>query len=202
MTNSDIKIRRIVQDLRSAFVPTPSYAKLEAHFRTLLEQRRADVTDGIVNNARGIVLVGQSGSGKTTAIRELIRQNKSLLQTDPTKDICEFISLQVPSPATMKFVGAATLRALGYPYSGDKQGPAIWDQVKVQLKLRQTSFCTLMKRRIWPDIKRTRSANRSLIPSNLSWKIPSGQLVSYCLACQTSKNREPGSAAGTPPISD
>ncbi|OCX60451.1 hypothetical protein BFP70_17735 [Thioclava sp. SK-1] len=143
MTDSNKKIRRIVQDLRSAFVPTPSYAKLEAHFRTLLEQRRADVADGIVNNARGIVLVGQSGSGKTTAIRELIRQNKSLLKTDPTKDICEFISLQVPSPATMKFVGAATLRALGYPYSGDKQGPAIWDQVKVQLKLRQTSFLHL-----------------------------------------------------------
>ena len=43
----------------------------------------------------------------------------------------------------MKFVGAATLRALGYPYSGDKQGPAIWDQVKVQLKLRQTCFLHL-----------------------------------------------------------
>ncbi len=99
--------------------------------------------DGTINNARGIVLVGQSGSGKTTAIRELIRKNKSLLQTDPTQDICEFFSLQVPSPATMKFVGAATLRALGYPYSGDKQGPAIWDQVKVQLKLRQTCFLHL-----------------------------------------------------------
>ncbi len=143
MTETNNEIRKIVQDLRSAFVPTPSYAKLEAHFRALLKQRRADVRDGTINNARGIVLVGQSGSGKTTAIRELIRKNKSLLQTDPTQDICEFFSLQVPSPATMKFVGAATLRALGYPYSGDKQGPAIWDQVKVQLKLRQTCFLHL-----------------------------------------------------------
>lgn len=143
MTETNNEIRKIVQDLRSAFVPTPSYAKLEAHFRALLKQRRADVRDGTINNARGIVLVGQSGSGKTTAIRELIRKNKSLLQTDPTQDICEFFSLQVPSPATMKFVGAATLRALGYPYSSDKQGPAIWDQVKVQLKLRQTCFLHL-----------------------------------------------------------
>lgn len=140
-TNEDIRIT--VQRLRSMYVPTPAYRKLEVHFRALLEQRRADMADGIVNNARGIVLVGQSGSGKTTAIRELIRKNRTRLQTDTTQDICEFIGLQVPSPATMKFVGAATLRALGYPFSGDKQGPAIWDQVKVQLKLRQTCFLHL-----------------------------------------------------------
>lgn len=143
MTKINKEIRKTVQDLRSIYVPRPAYHKLETHFRTLLDQRRADMEDGIVNNARGIVLVGQSGSGKTTAIRELIFRSRSLLQTDPSQDICEFISLQVPSPATMKFVGAATLRALGYPYSGDKMGPAIWDQVKVQLKLRQTSFLHL-----------------------------------------------------------
>ncbi len=144
MTETSKEIRKVVQDLRSAFVPTPSYAKLETHFRALLEQRRADVADGMVNNARGIVLVGQSGSGKTTAIRQLIRKNRELLQTDPALDFCEFIGLQVPSPATMKVVGASTLRALGYPYSGDtKQGTAIWDQVKVQLKLRQTCFLHL-----------------------------------------------------------
>ncbi|MBO9434042.1 TniB family NTP-binding protein [Ruegeria sp. R13_0] len=143
MTEINNETRKTVQDLRSVYVPTPSYRKLEADFHKLLEQRRADMADGIVNKAEGIVLVGQSGSGKTTAIRELIRKNKSLLQTDSTQDICEFFSLQVPSPATMKFVGAATLRALGYPYSGDKQGPAIWDQVKVQLKLRQTCFLHL-----------------------------------------------------------
>jgi len=143
MTNLNDETRKVIQELRSIYVPTPSYRKLERHFRSLLEQRRADLADGTINNVRGIVLVGQSGSGKTTAIRELIRKNKYLLQTDPAQDLCEFTSLQVPSPATMKFVGAATLRALGYPYSGDKQGPAIWDQVKVQLKLRQTCFLHL-----------------------------------------------------------
>jgi len=143
MTKTNADIRKTVQRLRAMYVPTPAYRKLEEHFRALLEQRRADMADGVINNGRGIVLVGQSGSGKTTAIRELIRKNRKRLQTDSTQDLCEFIGLQVPSPATMKFVGAATLRALGYPYSGDKQGPAIWDQVKVQLKLRQTCFLHL-----------------------------------------------------------
>ena len=143
MTTTHDEIRKTIQYLRSVYLMTPAYQKLEVHFRSLLEQRRADMADGMVNNARGIVVVGQSGSGKSTAIRELVRKSKSLLQTDTKQEHCEFIGLQVPSPATMKFVGAATLRALGYPYSGDKQGPAIWDQVKVQLKIRQTCFLHL-----------------------------------------------------------
>ena len=125
------------------YAPTPAYRQLEQHFRMLLEQKRADLADGVVSSAKGIVLVGQSGSGKTTAIRHLVKQNQSLIQADTTQEVCEFFSLQVPSPATMKYVGAATLRALGYPYSGDKQGPAIWDQVKVQLKLRNACFLHL-----------------------------------------------------------
>ena len=140
MTEFNPEVRKLVQKLRSKHVPTQAFRSLDTLFRSQLEQRRADAADGVTGTARGIVLVGQSGSGKTTAIREMIKQNRALLQTDPTKDICEIISLKVPSPATMKYVGAATLRAMGYPYSGDKQGPAIWDQVKVQLKLRQTCF--------------------------------------------------------------
>ncbi|MCK5499861.1 MAG: TniB family NTP-binding protein [Tritonibacter mobilis] len=143
MTKTTDSIRKIIQDLRSAYVHTPSYRKREEYFQLLLDQRRADMAAGLASHARGIVLDGRSGSGKTTAIRELISNNSDLIEADPSKDICEFIGLQVPSPATMKFVGAATLRALGYPYSGDKQGPAIWDQVKVQLKLRQTCFLHL-----------------------------------------------------------
>jgi hypothetical protein len=143
MTMHDPKIRQIIQNIRAAYAPTPAYKKLEGHFQSLLEQRRADMADGVKSNVRGIVLVGQSGSGKTTAIRELVRKNAHLLVTDAEKEHCEFISLQVPSPATMKFVGSATLRALGYPLSGDKQGSVIWDQVKVQLKLRRTLFLHL-----------------------------------------------------------
>ncbi len=137
---SDKDVRKKVQSLRKLYIPRPEFDKLDARFGSILEQRRADEADGVVFKARSIMLVGPSGSGKTTAVRQLVRKYAHLMATDPEKDICEFIGLQVPSPATMKFVGAATLRALGYPYSGNKQGPAIWDQVKEQLKLRRTLF--------------------------------------------------------------
>lgn len=136
----DRVIRKIVQGLRQLYIPLSEYDTLDARFGSILEQRRADEADGVAFKARSIMLVGPSGSGKTTAVRHLKHNYRHAMATDPEKEICEFIDLQVPSPATMKFVGAATLRALGYPYSGNKQGPAIWDQVKEQLKLRRTLF--------------------------------------------------------------
>ena len=143
MTPNKTEIRRVIQDLRAAYMPTKAYRKLEQNFHMLLEQRRADMEDGVTSNVRGIVLIGQSGSGKTTAMRELIRQNKKLIASNTEKDICEFVGLQVPSPATMKFVGSATLQALGFPYSRDQSGPVVWDLVKRQLRLRRTLFLHL-----------------------------------------------------------
>ena len=143
MMRNNPKVRRIIQDLRSAYMPTEAYRKLEKNFHWLLDQRRADLEEGITSNVRGIVLIGQSGSGKTTAIRELIRQNQALISSNPEDEICEFVGLQVPSPATMKFVGAATLHALGYPYSREQTGPVVWGLVKRQLKQRRTLFLHL-----------------------------------------------------------
>ncbi len=137
---TDAEIRKTVQSLRKLYIPRPEFKKLEECFGKHLEQRRADEADGVAFKAGGLMLVGPSGSGKTTAIRHLVNNYSAQMTTDPTQEQCEYIGLQVPSPATMKFVGAATLRALGYPFSGTKQGPAIWDQVKVQLKLRGTKF--------------------------------------------------------------
>jgi hypothetical protein len=143
MTQNNPDVRRVVQNLRAAYMPTNAYNKLEQNFRMLLDQRRADLNEGITSNVRGIVLIGQSGSGKTTAMRELIRQNEALIATDRDAEICEFVGLQVPSPATMKFVGSATLQALGYPYSRDQPGPVVWDLVKRQLRQRRTLFLHL-----------------------------------------------------------
>jgi hypothetical protein len=137
---SDKVIRKTVQSLRTLYIPRPEFNKLDARFGNLLEQRRADDADGVMFKARSIMLVGPSGSGKTTAERQLVHKYRHLMAIDPNEEICEYIGLPVPSPATMKFVGAATLRALGFPYAGNKQGPAIWDQVKEQLKRRRTLF--------------------------------------------------------------
>lgn len=143
MMNKDPKIRAIVQDLRAAYVPNEAYHQLEDHFCRLLEQRRADMEDGRVTDLRGIVLIGRSGSGKSRAVSEMVRRSHNMILSDPMQEICEFISLQVPSPATMKFVGTAVLQAAGYPLSRDKSASTIWDMVRQQLMFRRTLFLHL-----------------------------------------------------------
>lgn len=64
MIDDKVCIRKTVQNLRSMYVPTPAYRKLEGHFQALLAQRRADVADGVVASARGIVLVGNPAVAK------------------------------------------------------------------------------------------------------------------------------------------
>ncbi|MDC0657805.1 TniB family NTP-binding protein [Leisingera sp. SS27] len=143
MNKINPRTRQIIQDIRSAYVPTEAYERLDSYFGQLLEQRRADMAEGIVSNLRGIVLVGQSGAGKTSAIKELRRRYQNRLVCDDPDGTMELAGLHVPSPASMKHVGTATLQALGYPLSRDRSAPVIWDMVRRQLKLRQTLFLHL-----------------------------------------------------------
>lgn len=57
--------------------------------------------------------------------------------------LAEIISLQVPSPATLKYVGSSMLHALAYPLERDKPAAFIWDQVRHLLKERRTLFVRL-----------------------------------------------------------
>jgi len=137
---SSPEVRQIIQDIRGAYVPTMAYDRLDEYFDQLLEQRRADLAEGIVSDLRGIVLVGRSGAGKTTAIQELRRRYRKRLVYDDPDGVNEMISLKVPSPATMKFVATAALHAAGYPLVRDRSAAVIWGLVKQQFKLRKTLF--------------------------------------------------------------
>lgn len=193
-TNDTESIRKIVQDLRAAYVPNDAYRKLEEYFRMLLDQRRADMADGSASKLRGIVLIGRSGSGKTTAIQHLIRSNRNLIRTDASQEVCEFISLQVPSPATMKFVGMAVLQASGYPLTRDKSASTIWDMVRQQLTYRQTLFLHLDEAQ---DLTRFQTENerRSVVNTlkslmeNSRW--PVGLILSGMPEFKTIINQDP-----------
>lgn len=194
MRTIDQEVRKVVQDLRSAYVPNDAYHKLERYFRMLVDQRRADMRDGTVMNLRGIVLIGRSGSGKTSAMRELARRNADLLQWDREQEICEFVGMQVPSPATMKVVGGAVLSALGYPLARDKSASAIWEMVKQQLRFRQTLFLHMDEAQ---DLTRfqTEGERRSVVNTlkslmeNSQW--PVGLILSGTPELKTIINQDP-----------
>lgn len=138
---NDPETRAVIQDLQGAFIPNEAFHELKELFETLLEQRRADLTQGRLSNVRSIALVGGSGSGKSTLIRHLREACAGTVRDDP--DTQEFASQLVPSPATMKSVGTSILHALGYPLARDKSAPVIWGMVGDQLHRRQTLFLHL-----------------------------------------------------------
>lgn len=137
------EVRRVIQELRALYVPTPEFKLLKQQLWELLEQRRADDADGVVPRTRGIVLVGASGSGKTTALEQLARNFSQQMQTDEAQEFCEYIYWKVANSDTTKAMGMEILRAAGYGFgdmSPSKTVPAIFHQVKVNFKLRGTKF--------------------------------------------------------------
>ncbi|WP_175392872.1 ATP-binding protein [Leisingera sp. JC1] len=135
----DIRLAR----LRARFITHQPYRNLQEQFDRLLRRRRAVLSLGTYTEAKGIALVGASGSGKTTAVNRLIGKFAGPAAPQERNAIAEIISLQVPSPATLKYVGSSMLHALGYPLERDKPAAFIWDQVRHLLKERRTLFVHL-----------------------------------------------------------
>lgn len=129
--------------LNTLFFTHPAYDDLRVQFEQRLKERLAVRELGIFKEPKGIVLTGGSGSGKTTAVNRLRADYPKLRGIQEGGDVADFVSLRVPSPATLKRVGFAMLRALGYPLERDKPAAFIWDQVRVLLAQQQTTFVHL-----------------------------------------------------------
>lgn len=135
-------IAQKIAGLRAQFIRHERFDLLQSQFHMLLEKRLADISAGRSADAHGIALSGASGTGKSCAIAQLIAgaQKELAMSSLPAATI---ISLRVPSPATLKFMGQVILRALGYNLSAERQAWYIWDLVRHQLKVRKVLFLHL-----------------------------------------------------------
>ncbi|UWR99685.1 TniB family NTP-binding protein [Phaeobacter inhibens] len=143
-----MKINRITQAaqriavLKGRFIHHERYTPLAASFEMLVEMRLADLSAGMVNEAHGLALAGPSGAGKSAAI-EFLLDGQIRRLADEGYGKTTIISLRVPSPATLKFLGQTLLRALGYQISSERQAWYIWDLVRHHLKERRVLFVHL-----------------------------------------------------------
>ncbi|MBO9398108.1 TniB family NTP-binding protein [Shimia sp. R9_2] len=135
----DIQIAR----LRDLFVAHHASDELRLSFDRRLRERRAATQLGSRIKARGLALVGASGSGKTTAMDRLFDTHPDLILAEEGRETAEVLRLQVPSPASLKNVGTELLHGLGYPLSRDKSAAIIWTQVRQFLRARKTLFLHL-----------------------------------------------------------
>jgi hypothetical protein len=131
-----------IAKLQGHFFRHERFAPLEQRLTFLMEKRIADIRSGRVREAHGIALLGASGTGKSWAIEQLIQRAQIRFREVELPD-CAIISLRVPSPATLKFVGYMVLRELGYHLSVERQAWYIWDIVRHQLRERRVLFLHL-----------------------------------------------------------
>lgn len=133
-------VARIAVAMRRDFVAHPGYDAAREIFGELWQKRLAELDLGQPSEGRGIAIIGESGSGKTTAVRRILRQ-QAFAGTDPGE--LRWISLRVPTPATQKDLARAILRALEFPIVRDSTASRMWDLVNFHLHLRKTWFVHL-----------------------------------------------------------
>ncbi|SEC39466.1 TniB family NTP-binding protein [Rhodobacter sp. 24-YEA-8] len=131
-----------IAKLRGHYIQHERYDPLKVRFKLLIEKRLADIASGRKTEVHGIALSGASGTGKSSAVAQLIASSREDLAQSSLPSAA-IISLRVPSPATLKFVGQTILRALGYHLSSERQAWYIWDLVRHQLREREVLFLHL-----------------------------------------------------------
>ncbi len=143
MSVDPIRVAANIAAIKAHFIATNEYARLQTEFERLLQRRRAELLSGHSAEARGVVLIGPTGSGKSRCVERLLLSHRGLNSEISKKPDAEIISFIVPSPTTLKSVGETALRALGYPIQRNRTAAALWDLVRHHLKERRTLFLHL-----------------------------------------------------------
>lgn len=136
------RARRVaaLEKLHRSYLKTGRDGQLEAEFDRLIDTSSL-VLNGRRAEGRALVVVGQSGAGKTHAIKRLIEGRRELLPENLTLGMSlPIVSITAPSPCTLKQLGIELLRLLGYPIDRDVRENVAWNRVREQLRLRKVQI--------------------------------------------------------------
>ncbi len=125
---------RVAVSLRKHFVAHPGYDTTLRLFRALMDKRHAELDLGLSSEGRGIAVIGESGSGKTTAVQRILRR---MDLSDAKPGELRWISIRVPTPATQKDLARAILQALSFPILRDTTASRMWEMAHHHLQLRK-----------------------------------------------------------------
>lgn len=133
---SDAERTEIIKSLRARYIITPRDATLDAAIKDLIE-----ISEDERIEARGLVVTGLSGAGKSESLRRIFR--KHFPDYDQPGADSPLISINVPSPCNMTALGRLALKRLGYPLIGEKRQHRVWELVREHLQMREIKFLHL-----------------------------------------------------------
>lgn len=128
-----------LSELRARFVQHERYGPLSDMVRRLVASRLADLRAGRVTEAMSLALTAGAGSGKSVTIKHLCLEiHRELAVSDFPQG--KIVSVNVPSPATLKSFGIRILLDLGYDLTGKREAWYIWDLVRFHLRQNHVLF--------------------------------------------------------------
>ncbi|MCJ2082491.1 AAA family ATPase [Methylobacterium sp. J-090] len=135
---------RLMENVRHAYVRTDRDALIEQHFdclmEDLVERREPDHPETSEERAERLegnimVVIGESGAGKTTAMRRLFKNSPYAPGYGIANAHCPVLTVRVPSPCGVGELGRAVLWATRYQLARSHlPGPAVWGIVRRRLQ--------------------------------------------------------------------
>jgi hypothetical protein len=100
--------------------------------REAVSRRDPKLPPGAGNRREGRILlvVGESGAGKTTTVEKVLSSHPALRGYAEVGSGCPLIRAAAPAPCTLNQLGRAISAALGYPYLGGTKENVVWDGVR------------------------------------------------------------------------
>lgn len=143
----DPKIEEIVERLRARYVTSDRddtlLTNLERLHRNACARRDPKLPYSPDNRRDGIgfVVVSKSGAGKSTALMRAFRKYPAFGNGFcVTGSGCPILSIEAPSPCTLKQLALAILDALGYHAERDLKENVAWKRARRLLKLHGIAF--------------------------------------------------------------
>ena len=118
--------------LEELFVKSTRYKTVLSEILIVHEQRKAAAMAGTLKKARGVALVAPTGSGKARTLEKVFYNIEMMNGKSGGSGDRIVLSLSVATPANLKSVGTAILKALGVhrlnegPRSVSGSYPEIW----------------------------------------------------------------------------
>ena len=136
--------------IKQGYVTGPHDKLLEQAVADMMEGQAAfDVSSGYATSEalkeRALFVIGDSGSGKSTAIKRIFARTSGLesFVDEYGQKIAPTFSFKAPKPLTMKLLAKTGLRAIGYPIERDRQENEMWDLFREQLKQREVLWLNI-----------------------------------------------------------
>lgn len=126
---------KVSSALNASLFEMPRREKLNKHFKRIVSDNFGLRASGKPFEAKGLIVTGESRSGKTTEIEDLVNQfndQKYILFDDVPARI---ISCKLSGVVSWKDMGLNVLKELGFPFKNFKTVPEIWMKVAEQVKL-------------------------------------------------------------------